>query len=260
MDAKEPTQSVPYLSAEQMVEVDRAMIEDYHIQLIQMMENAGRNLAHLARQRFLERDPRGRRVVILAGTGGNGGGALVAARWLHNWGAQVWAVTTRTGDAFSPVPKHQPDTIERMGVPVLTAGEGLLPERPDLVVDGILGYSLKGAAHGSAAELIRWANGCGAPVLSLDMPSGLDASVGAAYDPVIRATATLTLALPKNGLRAPGSDVYVGELYLADIGVPPELYQALGLWVGPLYAQSEVLRLRQLTGPAVPEAPRSAAP
>src|SRR5215510_10201998 len=57
-----PTDAVPSLTTAQMVEVDRAMIEDFHIELIQMMENAGRNLAHLARMRFLDGDPRGKRV------------------------------------------------------------------------------------------------------------------------------------------------------------------------------------------------------
>ena len=65
---------IPFLTTEQMREVDRAMIDDYGIHLIQMMENAGRNLAHLARRRFLADDPEGRRVLVLAGTGGNGGG------------------------------------------------------------------------------------------------------------------------------------------------------------------------------------------
>jgi len=65
---------IPYLTTDQMREVDRSMIEDYHIELTQMMENAGRNLAHLARTLFLEGDPRGRTVVVLAGSGGNGGG------------------------------------------------------------------------------------------------------------------------------------------------------------------------------------------
>ena len=69
---------VPYLTTEQMVEVDRAMVEDFRIDLIQMMENAGRNLAHLARIRFFDGDPRGKEVVVLAGTGGTGGRALVA--------------------------------------------------------------------------------------------------------------------------------------------------------------------------------------
>ena len=80
---------VPFITTDQMREVDRAMIEDYGISLVQMMENAGRNLAQLARQRFLDGDPRGRRVLVLAGTGGNGGGGLVCARRLRNWGAEV---------------------------------------------------------------------------------------------------------------------------------------------------------------------------
>jgi len=86
---------VPYLTADQMRLVDRVMVEKYHIELIQMMENAGRNLAHLARSRFLNGDPRGRIVIVLAGSGGNGGGGFVCARRLENWGANVHVVTTK---------------------------------------------------------------------------------------------------------------------------------------------------------------------
>src|SRR5215470_8136095 len=100
---------VPYLTTEQMIEVDRAMMEDYHIELMQMMENAGRNLAHLARDRFLDGDPEGKLVVVLAGSGGNGGGALVAARRLHNWGARVQVVLAEPMDKLTPGPAHQVD-------------------------------------------------------------------------------------------------------------------------------------------------------
>ena len=83
-------------------------------------------------------------------------------------------------------------------------------------------------------------------MLALDVPSGIDTTSGTAFDPAIRATATMTLALPKVGLRAQGVEAYVGELYLADISVPPSLYAepALALEVGPLFAESEILRLR----------------
>ncbi len=100
------TSNVPYVTTEQMIEVDRAMMQDYRIELIQMMENAGRNLAHLARMRFLDGNPQGKKVVILAGTGGNGGGGLVCARRLHNWGAQVQVVVIRPIEDFTPVPAH----------------------------------------------------------------------------------------------------------------------------------------------------------
>jgi NAD(P)H-hydrate epimerase len=89
--------------------------------------------------------------------------------------------------------------------------------------------------------MIRWANAEPAPVLALDTPSGLDPATGEVFDPTIQAAATLTLALPKQGLRSRGK--HVGELYLADISVPPELYLALGLEVGPLFAESDIIRL-----------------
>jgi NAD(P)H-hydrate epimerase len=237
---------VPWLTIDQMIEVDRAMIEDYHIELLQMMENAGRALAHLARERFLEGDPRGRQVAVLAGTGGNGGGAMVCARCLHNYGAGVQVYVTRPKADSTPVPRHQVDILERMGVPVALADAIAGVPTPDLVVDGLIGYSLKGAPRGAAATLIRWANNAGVPILALDAPSGVDTTTGTVFDPAIQATATMTLALPKAGLRAAGVEARVGELYLADISVPPGLYAepSLALQVGHIFSASDIVRLR----------------
>ena len=238
--------NLPYLTTEQMIEVDRAMMQDYRIELIQMMENAGRNLAHLARIRFLDGNPRGKKVVVLVGTGGNGGGALVCARRLHTWGANVQVIVSRPATDFTPVPAHQLDILQRIQVPIAEAETVSQVGGPGLIVDGLIGYRLKGAPQGTAARLIRWANAQPAPILALDVPSGIDTTSGTAFDPAIRATATMTLALPKVGLRAQGVEAYVGELYLADISVPPSLYAepALALEVGPLFAESEILRLR----------------
>ena len=240
------TGQVPTVSIQQMVEVDRAMMENYGIDLVQMMENAGRNLAHLARLRFLDGQPQGKKVVILTGTGGNGGGALVCARRLHTWGALVRVFVTRPDADLAPVPAHQLAILRRMEVPVASASEVSSAEYPDLIVDGLIGYSLKGNPRGAAANLIRWANGQRAPILALDVPSGMDAMSGTAFAPAIRATATMTLALPKEGLRAPDTEELVGELYLADISVPPSLYAQppLGLQVGHLFAESDIIRLR----------------
>lgn len=234
---------IPYLTAEQMREVDRAMIEDYHVELLQMMENAGRNLADLARVRFLDGDPTGRTVVILAGSGGNGGGALVCARRLAAWGAQVQVYVTRSPQEMAPVPAHQLDILQQMGVPARPAEQAGDAPHAHLVVDGIIGYGLSGTPRGTAAELIRWANVQRLPVLALDVPSGLDSTTGVPYDPCIQATATMTLALPKTGLRDPRARPYVGELFLADISVPPQVYAPLGMRVGPLFARSDLVRL-----------------
>lgn len=240
------TGPVPYLTTAQMSEVDRAMIEDYRIDLVQMMENAGRNLAHLARKRFFEGDPRGKTVIVLAGTGGNGGGALVCARRLHNYGARVQVFVTKPDSDFTPIPAHQLDILRRMQVPVAQAEAVSHTASPDLIVDGVIGYSLNGDPRGSAGDLIRWANGQAAPILALDAPSGVDTTTGTVFTPAIKATATMTLALPKAGLRAPGVEAHVGELYLADISVPPELYAgpALALPVGHIFAAADIVRLR----------------
>lgn len=239
------TGELPWLTTEQMIEVDRAMMEDYRIDLVRMMENAGRSLAHLARARFLGGDPRGKRVVVLAGTGGNGGGALVCARRLHNYGAQVQVLLTRPDADFTRVPGEQLAILRHMAVAVAGAADAGAVTVPDLIIDGIIGYSLKGAPRDDAALLIRWANASGAPILALDAPSGVDTTTGAVFEPAIRAAATLTLALPKAGLRASGVAGLVGELYLADISVPPALYAspALRLEVGNIFAQSDIVRV-----------------
>jgi NAD(P)H-hydrate epimerase len=221
---------VPVLTADQMREVDRAMVEDLHIELIQMMENAGRSLAELALGRFA---PTG--VTVLIGPGGNGGGGLVAARHLINRGRTVSVVQSEP-DSLTPVPAHQADILARMGAVMATE-----PAPADLVVDALIGYSLHGDPNGRAAELIEWANQQPAPVLALDAPSGLDVTTGVPGTPHIRATATLTLALPKVGLmNAPA----VGELYLADITVPAIVYQRMGLTPPDLFREDVIIRVR----------------
>jgi NAD(P)H-hydrate epimerase len=142
-------------------------------------------------------------------------------------------------DQLTPVPAHQLEILTHMQLPVLAAEEIGATTTPSMVLDGLIGYSLRGAPRGAAAELIRWANGQRTPILALDVPSGIDAGTGTVYEPAIRASATLTLALPKKGLRLPGVEALVGELYLADISVPAELYAtpALDVSLVPLFQQ-----------------------
>lgn len=81
------------------------------------------------------------------------------------------------------------------------------------------------------------------PILALDVPSGIDTTSGTVFDPAIEAAATMTLALPKEGLRPAAVKAQVGELYLADISVPPALYAGLGLDIGLIFAGSDILQL-----------------
>ena len=235
-----PSSALPALTTAQMVEVDRLMIEVYGIQLIQMMENAGRNLADLA-QALLGGEVRDRPVLVLAGRGNNGGGGLTAARHLANRGAEVQVVTPREFDDFRGVPARQLDILLAMGVSVMTAGDGWELPSADLILDALIGYGLSGDPQGTTADLIQLANSHPAPILALDAPSGLDAGSGRVYHPCIQADATMTLALPKAGLFA--APQVVGDLFLADISVPPVLYEDLDIDLPPIFAPGPLLRV-----------------
>ncbi len=226
-----PVAELPELTTEQMSEVDRIMVDELHITLLQMMENAERHLAELAIRRYQPVT-----CTVLSGPGGNGGGGLVAARHLANRGVDVEVVLSAP-EAMTEVPAHQLDILRGMSVPVVTA-----PRDPALVLDAVLGYSLSGDPHGRAAELIQWANVREAPVLSLDTPSGLELTSGRVGTPCTVADATLTLALPKRGLRH--APEVVGALFAADISVPASVYARLGISLAAPFAAGTILAVR----------------
>jgi len=239
--------SVDFLKIDtpQMIEVDRLMMDGYHIELIQMMENAGRCLAIVAREVFLNKDPQNKKIVVLVGTGGNGGGALVCARRLHNWGANVEVYITNVEAKMTPIPLHQLKILKRIGIPIKSGNE--LPEEGDydLIIDGIIGYSVKGNPYGIPKKMIDWTNSQSEKVLSLDTPSGLDLTSGTVHNPTVNANATLTLAMPKQGLFATNAKKNIGNLYLGDISVPVELYEenTLNLKPSNIFRHSDIVQI-----------------
>ncbi len=228
---------VPAVTTEQMREVDRVAIEGVGPNLYQMMENAGRNLASLCVEILGEgwaRSP----VVVLAGTGGNGGGGICAARHLANHGGQVTLVVSDVAH-LAGVPAEQ--------LALFRAGGGRLAETGDLrtlesslTVDAVLGYSLAGAPHGAVADLIGWMSLGDAPVVALDVPSGVDSTTGDSPGAHVRAATTMTLALPKTGLAVDA----VGELWVADIGIPGRVLERAGVRPPPAGLFSRGYRAR----------------
>lgn len=216
-------EEVPWITVQQMREVDRLALA-IGLDLPRMMENAGANLASLARA-LLGCDVHGREVGVLAGPGGNGGGGLVAARRLQAAGARVEVRLAEPAETLAPVPREQHAILGEMGLRPAVGPDGL--GEPDLVIDALLGYGQRGDPRERLAELVRWTRG--RRVLSLDVPTGLVLEDGTAAEPAVEAEATLTLALPKSALRAPGARILTGELYLADISIPPVVYQRLGI-------------------------------
>jgi NAD(P)H-hydrate epimerase len=215
---------VPAITTEQMREVDRVAVEELGPNLFQMMENAGRGLA-LTVLEAAGAHRRSTRIVVMAGTGGNGGGGICAARHLANRGADV-AVVVSDPNRLTPVAEHQLHVYRATTGRLASISD--LPALPaDLIVDAVIGYSLKEAPRGPARRMVEHVGSQRVPVISLDVPSGIDATTGMAPGVHVRASTTLTLALPKRGLDA----AEAGELWLADLGIPIDVYRRARLEV-----------------------------
>lgn len=210
--------SVPAVTAAEMSEVDRAATDEVGLHLLSMMENAGRGFAAELRERASPDEP----ITVAAGAGGNGGGGLVAARHLANAGRDVRVVLDRPTDAYEGIPARQLRVLRATRATVGHTAPGDLPADGTLA-DALVGYGLREAARGRVAELIERAPAFDR-VVSLDVPSGVDATTGDRPGPAVRPDATLTLALPKTGLASLDC-----PLRLVDIGIPAGVFERAGI-------------------------------
>jgi NAD(P)H-hydrate epimerase len=223
------------VTADEMRDVDRVAVEDVGLQLLQMMENAGRILA------WHVRDVRGSDVVVVAGNGGNGGGGLTCARHLANRDIPTKVVLDRPPEELSGAAAHQRRILDEMNVPVTTGVESLADaDERTTVVDALIGYGLSGDVRSPADEYIERMNDLSGPTVSLDVPSGIDATTGESLGEAVAPDRTVTLALPKTGLDAP-----TGTLYLADISVPRTVYERLDIEYERPFGDDDWLRLEQ---------------
>jgi len=210
---------VPAVTAETMRDVDRVAVEDVGLQLLQMMENAGRTLAHRVAATGEES------VVVVAGNGGNGGGGLACARHLHNHDVRVAVVLDRDPDSLSGAAAQQYRILDATDIPVTSGAEELAAfDRIGVVVDALIGYGLDGPLRDPARGLVGETNRRGSRVVSLDVPSGIDATTGETLGAAVHPETTVTLAVPKTGLRT-----CPGRLVLADIGIPRIVYDRLDI-------------------------------
>lgn len=228
-----------YLTAREMAEFDRTAIEDFGIDELLLMENAGVSVAVVAR-RMLGGSVAGRTVRVLAGKGNNGGDGLVAARHLCNWGARISLILGGERAELRTIPARQMAMLEKLGVGS-SGPEGGVPEA-DLLVDALLGYNARGDPKEPLAGLIRGANLSRARTLAVDLPSGLDATTGEPGSPCIKADSTVTLGLPKTGFLNPEARDYVGTLYVADISFPDQIYRKYSQDRG-VFAEEAIVRV-----------------
>ncbi len=234
---------IPLITTDQMREVDRLLTEEFHFDAAQLVETAGERLAELVK-RYLKNSVERKDILVVAGKGNNGGGGLAAARYLSDWGANVSIFLP--SEPLREIPAQQKRKLEQRSIETwigkdayqyLIIGEG------EIVVDAVLGYGLRGAPRGWPARVIETINAANLPVIALDLPSGLDGTTGQIFKPCVKATATLTLALPKTGLLYPQAKDVAGALYLADLNVPAAVYQRMGLKTGLIFSSDPILPL-----------------
>lgn len=223
-----------YCTREQIRELDRRAIEDYGMPGVILMENAGRGAAQVAAEMLA--NPKRKRVVIFCGRGNNGGDGYVIARHLHNAGARVDIVLAcdplaipLEGEAGINLAIARNMSLS-MRVADTQAGQleaAALAKNADLIVDALLGTGLSGDVRHPYLSLIRLINAADKPVLSVDLPSGLDANTGQILRAAVRATRTATFALPKKGFLLAEGPKHVGQVTVVDIGVPRELIEVM---------------------------------
>lgn len=233
-----------------MRDIQRVAQEDYGFDILQITENAGRACARLALEMLGGRG-KGQVVVILAGGGNKGAAGLTAARNLSNWGISVEPVLADVLSESSFAARRELNILRESGVVEpsdLEASEFTLEDhlsRADLVIDALIGYGLSGPPVGIAAAATELAVNSRKPILALDIPTGVNATNGEVSQPAIRACTTLLLDLPKKGALLPTVRTNVGELYLADLGIPLSVHERLGIATGGIFSEGPIVRLRR---------------
>lgn len=221
-------QTMKIALAKEMQQIDSLAASKYGIPEILLMENAGKASADVMVSLLGELP--GKSVCVVAGAGNNGGDAFAAARHLANRGATVRVFLLGTAAHMKPAAALNRDICVKMGIDVHSLTEerdwdrlSIFLRFADGVLDGVLGTGFKGALREEALRLVKTINAAGKPVVSIDLPSGVDADSGAVEEEAIRASMTVTLGLPKIGhFFCPGA-AYTGRLIVDDIGIPSSL-------------------------------------
>jgi NAD(P)H-hydrate epimerase len=217
------------LTRRQVREVDRRAIEVYGVPGIVLMENAARGAVEVAWEMLGSNVRRGRNVVIVCGSGNNGGDGLAVARHLHNRGVQILVVLA--ADEFKGDAATNWEIVREMDISRcdLSHAAGVFdPRAVDLIVDALFGTGLTRAVKGDLSQLIDQMNASEIPILAIDLPSGLDCDTGEPLGPdCVRATRTVTFVAEKAGFANPVSRQYTGDVVIADIGCPKEIIDAV---------------------------------
>ncbi|MBR9680427.1 MAG: NAD(P)H-hydrate epimerase [Candidatus Altiarchaeota archaeon] len=225
---------VPWVSKAQISKLDSLMVNHYKISVIMMMENAGYRMAEFVRLKY----PKKKDVLILVGKGNNGGDGLSAARHLLNFGfsPKIFLIDKQLK---GPSKRHL-EISKKLKIPIFTSIKTLKSELKEtkLIYDCLIGYNLKGEPRGKFKDVIDISNNSKRPIIACDVPSGIDTDKGIIYNTHIKPHSILFLSLPKIGCKKIKSKKYV-----ADIGVPKDLYRKIKVDPNNYFKKNSIIKL-----------------
>jgi hydroxyethylthiazole kinase-like uncharacterized protein yjeF len=201
--------------------------EYFGVSLLQLMENAGRNIALEIASRF----PREQKIVIFCGLGGNGGDGFVAARHLLSQGFKVSVILAGKGKDI----RHEAALknwcalqLLRESIPIQEVTDSSAIPKVDapIVVDALLGTGTKGKLKPPITQMVEYINALAAFKIAVDVPTGIDSDTGKVLGNAVKANVTVTFHKAKTGLR--DAKKHVGELIVRDIGLPDEIEKLAG--------------------------------
>ena len=223
------------VSAKEMRWCDDATIHKHGVPSLMLMENAGRGVAETAAREYGH--PEGKRVLIFCGKGNNGGDGFVAARHLLNSGASVTVLMLSSARTLQGDARTNYDILARLKQPeagtlsIKPFSRSLLKtlHKQDLIIDAIFGTGFSGAVREPFVTAIRWINRQHVPVLSVDIPSGVDGTTGVVVNTAVKASCTVTFGMIKTGLLCNQGQDLVGTLRTIDIGIPKTVSRSKSL-------------------------------
>ncbi|MHC4546044.1 MAG: NAD(P)H-hydrate epimerase [Planctomycetota bacterium] len=229
MEQYSPDKECVVMSRAQVRAVDQWAINTLGVPGVVLMENAGRSCAELIKEKLAGVvKPK---VCIFCGTGNNGGDGYVIARHLLNSGFKVIVVICGDRNKIKGDAKKNLDILERSGQSIekLNLKGGDIPNRiktftagADMLIDGLFGTGLNGQLSDEYKQLIESINAQNCPILAVDIPSGLDCDTGEPLGAAIRANYTVTFVAVKKGFTSADTiSQYIGEIFVASIGVEP---------------------------------------
>lgn len=217
-----------YITSQKMREIDKLTQEEFGIPAIILMENAGRMASQVALD-MLSKSKKGK-VICICGRGNNGGDGFVCARHLINNSVDTDIFLLGNPHRLKGVARINCKILEKMGkrIKILKDKDNFTffkneMKKARLLIDAIFGIGLSGEVREPYRSIINVMNKSKKPILAIDIPSGLDATEGKVLGVCVKATKTVTFALPKTGFVRNDGPLYIGELITVDISIPKVL-------------------------------------